>query len=297
MSELRIKQLRYEFSYPGKIVLHPVVPTITLRGAFGYALAQVIARNAHIPVIADQVELYRRIFMPINNVGAYSSRNLDLARPFVLRGFYSRADKRSFILEVNLFGEATDFESFFDTVIETIAFMGVGPNKQVCKLLKISSCMVNVETPAPKRFLEVDFLTPCSRLKSEGLIFKDEIPFYVLFARLADRVQELYKLYESDREFPGDNKFVAELKHQAKNILWKKLSGGVCSASRTSGRTGQTMYLDGFCGSMGYCGDFSCYTLYLKYLPYINLGRFNVFGCGWCNMEYKDTISDTRRIV
>ena len=102
MSELRIKQLRYEFSYPGKIVLHPVVPTITLRGAFGYALAQVIARNAHIPVIADQVELYRRIFMPINNVGAYSSRNLDLARPFVLRGFYSRADKRSFILEVNL---------------------------------------------------------------------------------------------------------------------------------------------------------------------------------------------------
>ena len=44
--------------------------------------------------------------------------------------------------------------------------------------------------------------------------------------------------------------------------------------------------MDGFVGAMLYCGDFTPFLPYLKYLPFINVGRFNVFGCGWCEMEF-----------
>ena len=288
MSELRIKQLRYEFTYPGEIFLHRDVPTITFRGAFGYALAQVIARQANVPEFSEQVALYKNIFSPCND-GDSNSRNHDLARPFVLRGWYNRPDRRSFILDVHLFGCATEYEHFFDTVIETISYMGIGKMNQVCRLNKIFSVMLDIREQPPDNFLKVKFISPCIRMKSDGELFLDEIPFYTLFARLADRLRELERLYEDGNTFSRDEELF-ELKHQAKMYLAKKLDGGHYQTIRHSGRTAQTMYLDGFLGTMGYCGDFIPYQKYLKYLPYINLGRFNVFGCGWCEMSYLKNI-------
>lgn len=285
---LTIKQLRYEFSYPGEIALHKDLPVITFRGAFGYALAQVIAREMHVPEFADQVELYKRIFSPYND-GEFNSRNLDLARPFVLRGFFSRPDHRSFILDVLLFGQTMELEAFFDKVIEVISFMGVGRNNRVCKLEKIFVKELVIPDPAPDDFLQVNFITPCIRMKSHGTLFFEEIPFYTLFARLADRLRELDNLYGNGRCFTDDME-IASLKVMAKDVLAKRLKGGYYKTSRTSGRSGQTMDLEGFRGTMAYCGDFLPYRKYLKYLPYINLGRFNVFGCGWCEIKYLHNI-------
>lgn len=287
--ELKIRQMRYEFSYPGEIQLHHDVPTVTLRGAFGYALAQVIAREANVPEFSEQVELYRKLFMPEND-GELESRNHNLARPFVLRGQYSRPDKRSFVLDVNLFGCTVDYESFFDSVVEAISYTGIGPRYQVCRLQKIFSRMVELADPEPDNFLKVRFITPCSRMKSEGQTFYDEIPFYVLFSRLADRVRELDHLYGTCEAFPDEDELY-QLKMLSREILWHRLSGGLFKANRTSRRTQQTMRLDGFQGEMGYCGNFVPFRKILKYLPYVNLGHFNVFGCGWCDMKYLPNIT------
>lgn len=288
MEDLLIRQLRYEFTYPGEILLHHDIPTITFRGAFGYALAQVIAREAHIPEFAESLELYRNVFMP-ENTGEKESRNRNLARPFIMRGWYSRPDKRSFLLDVHLFGCTVEYESFFDKVIEAIAYTGLGPRQLVCRHSKILSRLIDIPDPEPEEYLYVKYITPCSRLTSEGTVFREEIPFYALFSRLVDRLQELDQLYGTGGLIPSRQELY-HLKHYSKSIMWKKLSGGVYHANRISGRTHQTMKLDGFLGEMGYYGDFTPFRPYLKYLPYINLGHFNVFGCGWCEMSYKKEI-------
>lgn len=279
----QIKRIYYEFASPLDMGLHEEIPTITFRGAFGYALAQVIARDACIPVLKSQVALYRKFFMPQNN-GDCESRNLDLARPFILRGFYSRPDKQSFILEILLFGVAVEYESFFDKVVNVMAMMGIGKHKNVCNFQKIHSEFIVIPEREMTEQLEVSFLTPCVKLKRNGRIFEDDIPFYALMPRLLDRVLELDSLY-------GDNTFIREwdverMKKECGEIASSIVAGGPFHTVRKSGRTGQEMYLRGFHGKMLYTGDFSIYGEVLNYLPLINLGRFNVFGCGWCSMQF-----------
>ena len=279
----RIKTLYYEFASPKLLALHPDIPTITFRGAFGYALAQVIARDACVPGLEDQVELYRKFFMPVND-GEENSRNHDLARPFELRGFYSREDKRSFILEVQLFGKAIEHEQLFDRVIEVISYMGIGNQHQVCHFEKLRSAETTPEEPQGGDRLRVCFLTPCVRLKSGGTLYDDFIPFHALLPRLIDRLTELDNLY-------GDGGFEREwdigmMKRESRMIAGSLEAGVVRTTRRVSGRTKQEMHLKGFLGKMLYEGDFTPYLPPLKYLPYVNIGRFNVFGCGWCTLQF-----------
>ena len=278
-----IKKLFYEFASPNDLGLHKDLPVITFRGAFGYALAQVIARSGCIPALASQVQLFRQIFIPQNN-GTYDSHNQDIARPFILRGFYSRPDHHSFILEVVLFGVAIEYESFFDKVVEVMSFMGIGKNNTVCHFQKLDtvSCTPNFQELSNQ--LEVKFLTPCSKLKHAKKIYDDHIPFYVLMPRLIDRLIELDNIY-------GDGSFAKEwdvinMKRNSQLVADTIIEGGVYQARRISGRTGQEMYLNGFVGTMLYDGDFNIYREPLSYLPFINLGRFNVFGCGWCTVKF-----------
>ena len=278
-----IKTLYYEFSSPHDLGLHEEIPTVTFRGAFGYALAQVIARESCASDLESQVGLYRSFFMPQND-GTEKSRNLELARPFVIRGFYSRPDRHSFLLEIQLFGKACEYETFFDRVVEVMSYMGIGKQKRVCHFEKLKGKMQEVPELEATNRLAVCFLTPCSRLKHGGRLYEDEIPFHVLMPRLVDRLTELDNLY-------GDGSFAAEwdiagMKRQSRLISGSVESGGKYEARRRSGRTGQEMSLSGFLGKMVYEGDFQQYLEPLRYLPYVNLGRFNVFGCGWCVLKF-----------
>ncbi len=279
-----IKILHYEFASADDLGLHAELPTITFRGAFGYALAQVIAREVCIPRMHSRVELYKRVFMPTNEAGSKHSRNQDLARPFVLRGFYSRPDKKSFILEVILFGIATEHEAFFDRVVEVMSYMGIGKNKRICHFEKLDSYEVELSDPEPTGGLLVNFLSPCCRMKSGGRIYEDFIPFNVLLPRLLDRVVELDNLYGSG-SFEKDWDLHA-LKQQADFVAAELIEGGIYNVHRTSGRSGQEMSLKGFVGKILYSGDLSFFREVLRYLPWINIGRFNVFGCGWCQTQY-----------
>jgi hypothetical protein len=230
--------------------------------------------------------LYKEFFMPQND-GTANSHDRELARPFVLRGSFTRPDRRSFIIEVLLFGVATEYEALFDEVFRTMAKMGLGLRNQVCDIEKIMSRILQLPDPEQFPFLLVTFLTPCARLKSQNVVFRDELPFHVLCARLIDRVEELNRLYGDGIPFHSFEE-IGELKKATQDIQYKKLSGGVYEVNRISGRTGDTMKLDGFLGTMEYHGDFTPFREYLRYLPYINLGRFNVFGCGWCRIEYSE---------
>ncbi len=286
MDSLGIHRLRYEFTCRGELRLHCELPTITLRGAFGYALAQVIARRVGIPELENQVAAYRRIFMP-QNTGYSTSHNRELSRPFAMQGGYSRPDHRSFLVDIMLFGQAIPYEPIFDETIQTMAEMGLGEQRLLCDARKIASLAVTLPDPEPKEFLAVKFVSPCSRLKSQGKVYQDEIPFSVLFARLLDRVEELKLLY-GDNLPPLAYEQQGELKRLAGEIPWKKVSGGCHQVNRISGRTGDSICMDGFQGVMEYQGDFQPFHEYLRYLPYVNLGRFSAFGCGWCKMAYLD---------
>ena len=281
----RIRAHYYEFASPEEMGLHHDIPTITFRGAFGYALAQVIAREGCIPGLKSQVELYRRFFMPEND-GTEESRNRDLARPFVLRGFYSRPDRRSFILQIILFGIAAEYGTFFDRVVEVMSYMGIGKSHRVCHFEKLNEVEYELPELDATGELRIRFLTPCAKLKQNKKIYEDHIPFHVLIPRLVDRLLELDNLY-------GDGSFgrewdVAGMKRDSRMIASCVESGGVWQAKRISGRTGQEMFLSGFVGTMQYQGDFRPFLEPLRYLPYVNLGRFNVFGCGWCTIQFLD---------
>lgn len=280
----RIKTLNYEFASNKVLALHEAIPTITFRGAFGYALAQVIARDAFVPGLENQVELYRKFFMP-ENAGEENSRNHDLARPFELRGFYSREDKRSFILQVQLFGKAIEHEHLFDRVIEVISYMGIGNQHQVCHFEKLRTVETTIGDLTPTEHLMIYYLTPCVRLKSGGKIYADFIPFHALLPRLIDRLTELDNLY-------GNGSFeqewdIGEMKRKSKEITGIAEKGVVSRTKRRSSRTKQEMYLKGFQGKSLYEGDFTAFLEPLKYLPHVNIGRFNVFGCGWCALEFQ----------
>ena len=94
---------------------------------------------------------------------------------------------------------------------------------------------------------------------------------------------------EGEIDFPVLGKIkVAGMKRDSRMIASCVESGGVWQAKRISGRTGQEMFLTGFVGAMRYQGDFRPFLEPLRYLPYVNLGRFNVFGCGWCTIQFLD---------
>ena len=278
-----IKALYYEFSSAHDLGLHQEIPTITFRGAFGYALAQVVAREACLPKLESQVAVYRRFFMPQND-GSENSRNHDLARPFVIRGFYSRPDRRCFLLEILLFGKACEHETFFDRVVEVMSYMGIGKYKRICHFEKLNSRALEIPEMEVTDRLAVHFMTPCSRLKHDGRLYEDHIPFNALMPRLVDRLIELDNLY-GDRSFAAEWN-IAEMKKNSCLIAGSVENGGKYAARRRSGRTKQEMSLSGFLGTMLYEGDFRPFLEPLRYLPYVNIGRFNVFGCGWCTLEF-----------
>jgi len=104
-------------------------------------------------------------------------------------------------LDVHLFGQAAEYESFFDNVLEAVAYMGIGQHNEACHLKKVQSWDIEAaKHTGNDSFLSVEFITPCARLKSQGVVYRDEIPFFALFARLADRVDELNRLYGDGRD-------------------------------------------------------------------------------------------------
>lgn len=269
--------------------LHRDIPTITIRGAFGYSLAQILEADTTIVSNSEKVALFKKIFKPENESG--EAVNSDTARPYVLRGWFSRPDRKSFILELCLFGEASSAEALFDKTIENLCRMGLGRNCASCRSFKLMSDKIDPYFPICDQIV-VDFISPTRISKTvrldDGSIRKlwlnEDIPFSALFARLVNRYDELLALYsKSKTRLPQEH--ISELKRKSFEISSEKLEGGRFKSSRRSGRTGEELTLDGFVGKMLYSGNFSDFADILRYLPWVHVGKATALGCGWTTIE------------
>ncbi|MBR4518257.1 MAG: CRISPR system precrRNA processing endoribonuclease RAMP protein Cas6, partial [Victivallales bacterium] len=164
--------------------------------------------------------------------------------------------------------------------------MGLGKRHQVCQCKLLSVKKVTPPTPAyaGNEDLAVQFVTPANRITFHGTKFTEEIPFLPMFNRLTWRVAELDTLYGDDTIKPQLD--IPALQEAAATIGHRRVSGGFVAAQRTSTRTAQVQYLDGFVGEMRYRGNFTPFLPILAYLPYVNVGHFNEGGCGWCQMKF-----------
>ena len=133
-------------------------------------------------------------------------------------------------------------------------------------------CVVNYQTP--------------TRIKQNNVYFKEDIPFYHLFSRLADRLVELIKVY-TNTDLRID---LIGLKEQAREIGMIVNEGDYCELSRKSTRTGDRCSLSGFVGSITYTGNLKPFEEILSFLPWVNVGNSTAFGCGWCTLEYSKLI-------
>ena len=272
--KLPIKRLLYEISSNRPLPLKRDFPTTTLRGAFGYSLIQIVARDEE-RNDDEKVEICKRLFFP-NGISEKSSHE-NAARPFVIRGGYTRPDFKSFIMEMLLFGDAIEREELVGNVIANMCRMGLGKEERRCDCLKIHSETIEPDVPdLSLGSCEVEFISP-TRIKVQGQYLNDMIPFHVLVARLADRFNELRKIYGD-----GADEDFTELKRLSEYVTSDEVDGEIVKASRKSTRTGDVCELTGFVGTMFYQGELKPFEELLSYLPWLNVGSSTAFGCGWC---------------
>jgi hypothetical protein len=277
---LPIRRLIYELSSSRPLKLHSTLPSVTIRGAFGYSLLQILARDVTIPHLKEKAEIYRALLYPDLMEGK-SSHHHSPARPFVIRGWFSREDKKALIFEVLLFGRSTDAEILIDNVMNNLAFMGIGYENQSCRFLKIHAESVTPAIPdLSGRIVRMNMMTP-TRVKCKGEYFRDTLPFENLVLRLHDRFSELVRTY-ADFEAEPISAGLKEIAHTVESV---PVDVEWIESSRSSTRTREECDLSGMVGSIIYSGTLEPFAPLLAVLPWIHVGNSTAFGCGWMDME------------
>ncbi len=283
---MRVRSIGYEFTANRPLMLNNDIPSVTFRGALGYSLAQMLAWEPGLE-FADKIKIYLDLFNP-NFSG--KTDNYKHIQPFTVRGNFINEERTVFMLEVVLFGEAVEHEIFWDHWIELTAIRGVGKRNDLCRVKKVYSEEIEPYMPRGSNLL-VDFQTS-TRIYARGTPLHDEIPFWALFARLYDRLNELMSNYSNEMLCDNLEMSEAEIKNSAYYINSEIISGGKFQARRISGRTGDQMSLNGFSGKMLYSGDFEMLAPVLSYLPWTGVGKSCIFGCGWCVLQIINSLSD-----
>lgn len=276
---LRIRKIDCCFRAETPLGLNLDVPTVTLRGAFGYALREfVTSSECYLPDL-ERSRCYRDLFEPEGEPGG---RTRNAPRPFVMRGGFDDESGRNVLLEMLLFGRAVEYEPLVLEVLANMGRRGLGRWNTPASMEILSIGDGVPEFPAETFRIEVDFLAPV-RLKAFKRRWLDDVPFPVLISRLTERYAELVRLYRG----PGDRDWRAwglALKTAARAVASTRLDGGRYTGRRISTRTGNECRLDGFVGRMLYEGNFAPFSEILAYLPFIHVGKSAAFGCGWCTV-------------
>jgi hypothetical protein len=133
---------------------------------------------------------------------------------------------------------------------------------------------LGVFRPAPVSKVRIEFLTP-TELKSKDQI-ADVPEFPILFGRIRDRLSTLSALYGRG---PMAIDFAA-LGERAEAVRLAQCDIHPVSATRRSGRTGQTHPIGGFVGSAEYEGELAEFLPYLEAARWTGVGRQTVWGKG-----------------
>jgi len=281
---LDIRQLTYEFQCDYRLQLNQDIPTSTLRGALGYAMADVLAYEHTLPFERDKIELFRRYFAP-STTNARGQRQ-DGVRPFVIRGGFPDTSQRRFVMEMVLFGQAAKLGVLTDLVVERMATRGIGEGQHFgtpCAFRKLGDQRIEPRFADDVERVVVEFITP-TRIKTGSTWCEDEIPFFPLAARLIDRFRELVHVY-GEPDGRDWHEWSITTKQAGREIMSLLLDGSATHARRLSTRTGGVCMLSGFVGRMLYQGNFTALSEILAYLPFIHVGKSAPFGCGWSRLR------------
>ena len=281
INKLPIKRLVYEINAPVKLPLHGFIPTVTFRGAFGHSLLQLLAREQSISSVEDKAKIYQQLMHPEGL--ETKSHNATPPRPFVMRGYHTRPDLKSFILEVLLFGKVGESSELIDNVIVNMAEMGLGHQNIVCKALKIHSEEVDLVVPSlDQGAIALNMQTP-TRIKHNGKYLRDGFSFERLIKGLHFRLAELVRTY-TDFELGDLSEAFIQKAQQIGSMDLESIE--YIETKRTSTRTKQECSLSGMIGKQLYMGDLKPFEELLAYLPWIHIGSSAAFGCGWCTLEF-----------
>jgi hypothetical protein len=252
---LNVLLLRARFAPRARLVF-PRSAAVPIRGALGFCLP-------------------KEIFRPHRDSGPSGLR--DAPRPFVLRVRHldgrSFAPGESFEIGLNLF--APSLLPVFRKGLEEFAAAGLGPSRIRLDAGEFEVVGKSFDLAASEAYeqLEVLFVTPTEMKGWDGLALP---PFYVLAARVRDRISALCTLYgcgEPGLDFRG-------LAERARAV--RAVSGEMTSvrSHRTSSRTGQTHPLSGLTGSVSYEGELSEFVPLLRAACCTGVGRQTVWGHG-----------------
>ena len=118
---LPIKKLSYTITSEHNLPLHPTMPTVTLRGAFGHSLVKVLAYEDAVMTIEDKAKIYQSLFLP--EALPNRTHHETPCRPFVIRGHYPESSRKEFMLELLLFGNSAAPEALIYKVIRASLYL------------------------------------------------------------------------------------------------------------------------------------------------------------------------------
>ena len=278
---IKIRKQVYLFKSKTAMFLHGQLPSITIRGALGYALNEEIQDNHELCNDSDKAFLFQKLFS--SEQGKKGNEHLNPVRPYVIRAYFTDESKHELYCELILFGEATKFGCITQQAFARLAAKGLGRYQTKATLEVLDDQFIIPEFPQDCFELNIDFMTPI-KIKENGKILTNSIPFANLIARLYERVMRLQHYCENISEKPFEFSD-ALVKIMGQNIESEKIFGQKKSIKRLSGRTHQVNHLDGFEGRMSYRGDFNQFREILAYLPWVHAGQGAVQGLGWTNLE------------
>jgi len=282
---LRIRRIACRLRGRSRLGLNLDVPTVTLRGAFGYALLDFLASSECYLSNPQRLQTYRVLFDPEGAKKTGNTGRANAPRPFVMRGGFEDASGKNFLLELLLFGRAVEFEPLVLDVLAHMGRRGVGRWKTPANVEILDMADVEPYFPSGVFRVEVEFISP-ARIKAFKRRWLDDVPFAALVSRLADRYADLVRLYGRPTGRDWDAWLNAQKTH-AQDIASTLLAGGRVNARRISSRSRLECRLDGFVGRMLYEGNFDPFSEILAHLPFIHVGNSAAFGCGWCVMTWE----------
>jgi len=215
---------------------------------------------------------YARFFAPVALAGEGPSGLHDPPRPFVFRvnhlnGLRFPPGER-FHIGINVFEARATVVSEFERALAALGQYCLGSELAGVdggELLRLPLC-----PHGDVSRVRVQFLSP-TELKST-----ERPEFYVLFARIRDRISTLRALYGAG-PLQIDFKAMAE---RASHVRMTRCELDQVRAERVSGRTGQRHPLGGFVGITEYEGHLGEFIPYLEIARWTGVGRQTVWGKG-----------------
>ena len=282
----------------------------TFRGAFGYALKQVVCalkRNDCKECLLKNNCFYAYVFeLRQNDVSEKDGKKIAaLPHPYVIEPpdnkkiSFKKGDDFNF--DLLLFGKANDGLPYFIYAFEVMSEKGIGrglaggrgkykivnvqsDGKMIynSEKKKINNCQVAIDLnkhfPANDDHnidsIELNLLTPL-RLKYQNTL-KADIPFHVLIRAALRRVSSLFDAHGDGEPALDYRNLVKRADHVAvlsSSLVWHDWE-------RYSNRQERQMLMGGMIGKITYRGNLSEYMPLLHICEQVHLGKQTTFGLG-----------------